>query len=329
MSQVPVLRSPIGFLLIPQFAMIALSSAIEPLRIANRYVARKYAWRLLSLDGKAVPDDNGILIQPDSAYHRCGQLGTLILCSDIRPERFYSAALKRWLHALDRAGTTLASLDTGCFLLARAGLLKGRRVTMHWEVLPSFHERYPDIEVRPTLFEVGAERMTCAGGTAVIDMMLNEIAVEHGPQVANRVAEHCLHEHIRAGSSGQRMATPLRTGAYHPKLARALAWLEARLDAPVRVAALAGEMRLSPRHLLRLFRDHLGETPQRHHLRLRLERARALLAQTDLGMGEVGEACGFPSPAQFSRAYRSLYGETPSGTRRRQRGPRPVLDGAA
>ena len=184
----PVLRSPIGFLLIPQSAVIALSSAIESLRIANRYLTRRnhYQWQLLSLDGSAVPDDNGIMIQPDASLERAAVPGALIVCADIRPERFYSAHLKHRLHAFDRAGVTLGGLDTGSFLLARAGLLKGHRVTMHWEVLDAFRERFPGIEVLPTLFEVGNRRMSCAGGTAVLDMMLSAIALEHGASVAQR-----------------------------------------------------------------------------------------------------------------------------------------------
>ncbi|MDA0983690.1 MAG: AraC family transcriptional regulator [Proteobacteria bacterium] len=210
----PVLRSPIGFLLIPQFTVIALSSAIEPLRISNRYLDRNshYRWQLLSLDGKSVPDDNGIMIQPDAALERAGKLGTLIVCADIQPERFYSAQLKHRLHAYHRAGATLGGLDTGCFLLARAGLLDGHRVTMHWEVLDTFRERYPEIEVLSTLFEVGNRRMSCAGGTAVLDMMLSTISLDHSATLAHRVAEHCLHERIRDGASRQRAVASLRSG---------------------------------------------------------------------------------------------------------------------
>ncbi len=311
----PVLRNPIGFLLIPQFTVIALSSAIEPLRIANRYVARKYEWKLLSLDGRAVPDDNGILIQADMAIEACGELGTVVVCSDIRPERYYSARLKRWLHSLDRAGVTLGGLDTGCFLLARAGLLKGCRVTLHWEVIDAFRERFPEIELRPTLFEVGNRRLSCAGGTAVLDMMLSAIAADHGTAVANRVAEHCLHDHIRSGASGQRMALPLRSGAHHPKVVKALRRFEEEPQTPLRVAQLARELQLSPRHLLRLFRQQLGDTPRRYQQRMRLERARGLLVQTDLAVAQVAEACGFPSAAHFARAFRRQYGKPPSATR--------------
>jgi AraC family carnitine catabolism transcriptional activator len=270
----------------------------------------------LSLDGRPVEDDNGILIQPDAALEASGALGTLIVCSDIRPERFYSARLKHRLHALDRAGVTLGGLDTGCFVLARAGLLKGCRVTLHWEVIDAFRERFPEIELHPTLFEIGNRRLSCAGGTAVLDMMLNAIALDHGVAVAQRVAEHCLHEHIRNGASWQRMALPLRSGAHHPKLVKALRLLEERGDAPLTVGQLARELRLSTRHVLRLFKQHLRESPQRYHQRLRLERARGLLMQTDLTVTQVAQACGFPSAAHFARAYRRQFGRTPSATRR-------------
>ena len=115
----PLLPGPIGFVLIPQFAVMALASAIEPLRIANRYLQTPYTWQLLSLDGKAVADDNGIAIQPHAAIHEAGRLGTVILCADIQPERYYSRELRQWLQRMNTAGASLGALDTGCFLLAR------------------------------------------------------------------------------------------------------------------------------------------------------------------------------------------------------------------
>ncbi|HVL55213.1 MAG TPA: GlxA family transcriptional regulator [Burkholderiaceae bacterium] len=319
------LRNPIAFLLLPQFTVIALSSAIEPLRIANRYVQRKYQWRLLSLDGRPVPDHNGMLIQTDGSVDDCGPLGTLIVCSDLRPERFYSANLKRWLHALDRAGTTLGGLDTGCLILARAGLLRGCRVTMHWEVIDAVRERFPEIDLRPTLFEIDSRRLSSAGGTAVLDMMLALVALDHGDTVARRVAEHCLHERIRSGASGQRMPLAVRSGAHHPKLLKALRLLEdGEPQQPRTVAALAAELQVSQRHLLRLFRQQLAESPQRYQLRVRLERARGLLMQTDLPVTQIAQACGFQSTAHFARAYRNRFGKPPSMTRRASAAPAPL-----
>jgi len=305
--------------------VIALASAIEPLRIANRYIARPYRWTLLSLDGRAVVDDNGIPIQPQRALGDAGPLGTLILCADIRPERVYSRGLRARLHALDAAGATLGALDTGVFLLARAGLLDGCRVTTHWEVIDAFRERFPRIAVSQTLFEVGPRRLTCAGGTAALDMMLNAISADHGLPLANRVAEHCLHDRIRSGDAAQRMALPLRARIHHPRLADAVRHLERTLDAPVRLADLAQRTGLSVRQLLRLFSSHLGEGPAQFHRRLRIEHARTLLRNSELTVTDAAVATGFESVAHFCRAYRAQYGRSP-GEDRRGAGPaRPLL----
>jgi AraC family carnitine catabolism transcriptional activator len=320
----PLLRSPVGFLMIRQFAVIALACAIEPLRIANRYLETPYRWKLLTVDGAPVVDDNGIPIQPHASIRDAGPLGSLIICADIQPERQWSRELRHWLHRLDADGATLGALDTGCFLLARAGLLDGRRVTMHWEVIDAFRERFPQITVAQTLFEVGERRLTCAGGTAALDMMLNAIAIDHGTGLANRVAEHCLHERIRSGNAGQRMVIATRSGIHHPGLAHAVQLLEDTLDRPVAVGELAQRSGLSSRQLLRLFREHLGEGPARLHRRLRLEHARTLLRNSALSVTETAVATGFESVAHFCRVYAAHYGRTPGAERPRPQGARPL-----
>jgi hypothetical protein len=108
---------------------MALASAIEPLRIANRYLKTPYTWRLLSLDGNAVADDNGILIQPHGSIAEEQALGTVILCADIQPDRYYSHALRTWLHRLKANGTTLGAMDTGY----QRGKIQDE--SMHYEML--------------------------------------------------------------------------------------------------------------------------------------------------------------------------------------------------
>ncbi len=324
-SAQPLLPGPIGFVLIPQFAMMALTSAIEPLRIANRYLQTPYTWRLLSLDGAAVADDNGILIQPHGSIHDVGALGTVILCADIQPERYYSRELHRWLHQVNATGASLGALDTGCFLLARAGLLDGCRVTMHWEVVEAFRERFPKIVVAQTLFEIGARRLTCAGGTAAIDMMLSIIAIDHGVELANRVAEHCLHDHIRPGDMAQRMALTTRSRIHNPALAGAMQLLEGTLERAIGIPELADHVGLSTRQLMRLFAQIIGEGPGRYHRRLRLEHARSLLRYTAITVTEASVAVGFESLAHFCRAYRQQYGQAPGADRNSEAKSQPLL----
>lgn len=321
----PLLPGPIAFLLLPQFALIALSSAIEPLRIANRYLQTPYSWRLLSLDGNAVVDNNGILIQPHGSIYDEQPLRSLILCSDIQPERFFSHELRRRLQLINASDATIGALDTGCFLLARAGLLDRCRVTMHWEVVAAFRECFPKIAVAQTLFEIGTRRLTCAGGTAAIDMMLRVIAVDHGAELANRVAEHCLHERLRAGEVEQRMALTMRSRIHHPSLAKAMQLLEETPERAIGILELAEYANLSARQLLRLFANNVGEGPARYHRRLRLEHARGLLRYTAISVTEAGVAVGFESLAHFCRAYRQQYGHAP-GSDRSSESKKPPLE---
>lgn len=321
----PLLPGPVGFVLIPQFAMMALASAIEPLRIANRYLKAPYVWKLLSLDGAAVTDGNGISIQPHGSIYDEPTLGSIILCADIQPERYYSRELRHWLHKKNAEGASFGALDTGSFLLARAGLLDGCRATVHWEVIEAFRERFPKIVAAQTLFEIDARRLTCAGGTAAIDLMLSAVAIDHGIELANRVAEHCLHDRIRSGDATQRMELVARSRIRHPAVASAMQLLECTLERAIGVPELADYAGVSPRQLLRLFAQIVGEGPSRYHRRLRLEHARSLLRYTSITVTEVSVAVGFESLVHFSRAYRQQYGRSPSVDRSSESKGRPLL----
>ncbi|WP_404301822.1 GlxA family transcriptional regulator [Alicycliphilus denitrificans] len=312
-------------MLIPQFAMMALASAIEPLRIANRYLETPYTWRLLSLDGAAVVDGNGIPILPHGSILDTEELGAVIICADIQPERYYSRELRRWLHQMNATGATLGALDTGCFLLARAGLLDGCRATMHWEVVEAFRERFRKTTVAQTLFEVDSRRLTCAGGTAAIDMMLSAIAIDHGVELANRVAEHCLHGGIRPGDVAQRMSLTRRSRIHHPSVAAAMQLLEESPERAIGVPELANSVGLSSRQLLRLFSQFVGEGPSHYHRRLRLEHARSLLRYTAITVTEASVAAGFQTLAHFCRAYRQQYGQPPGVDRTSEARRTPLL----
>lgn len=309
------------FLLIPDFSMIAFTSAIEPLRIANRLSGRRlYAWRLASRDGAPVAASNGIVIQVEAgiAAHEptgAGPLPTVVLCGGLGSERFKDPALFAWLRRWDRRGAAIGALCTGAHVLARAGLLDGHRCTIHWENLPGFMEAFPEIDVTADLYEIDRNRFTCSGGTAALDLMLHRIALAHGEELATRVSEQCIVDRIRGPQDRQRMPLRLRLGVHHPKLLRAVELMEANIEEPLSQAALAREVGLSRRQLERLFRRHLARTPAQYYLEVRLERARHLLRQTDLPIMSVACAAGFISASHFTTCYRQLFGKTPRAER--------------
>lgn len=316
------LPEPVGFLLLPHFSMMAFFSAVEPLRIANRISGRPlFDWALFSEDGGPVTASNGMTLLVDRAIGEVHRLPSLAICSGFEPESHLSRPLVAWLHRLDQAGCALGGLDTGCVVLAAAELLAGERVTLHWESLPAFRERFPTIETSDELFEIGERRFSCAGGAAAMDMALEVISRRHGARLAIDVSEQLIHERLRSRSDQQRMTLARRLGTHNRRLVEAVALMERHLETPLTLAEVAQRSGVSPRQLQRLFEQNLGCSPRDWYLKRRLERARQLLGETDMKILSVGLACGFASSSSFSRAFRAHYGKSPREARNRVSGP--------
>lgn len=302
----------IGILLVPNFSMMAFTSAIEPMRSANRMSGRTlYSWHLFSKDGGPVEASNGIAIMPDAAMSDGAMMPTMIVCASIDVHLYRDKEVFSWLRKIARRGARIGALCTGSHILARAGLLDGHRCTIHWENIPGFVEEFPDIEVTTELFETGVNRFTCSGGTAALDMMLNMIATRHGHDLAAAVSDQFIHDRIRSATDHQRMTLQSRLGVRDNKLISVISQMEANIDEPLSRADLAASVGLSPRQLERLFRKHLDATPKHYYLELRLHRARQLLMQTGMSVLDVALACGFVSASHFSKCYREFFGNTP------------------
>ena len=301
-----------GFLLMPRFSMLPFTSAVEPLRSANRLAGRSlYRWQVISKDGQPVAASNGIEVVPHAAMSAVERLPNVLVAAGIDAQLLHDEAVFGWLRRLARQGCRMGALSTGTYVLARAGLLEGRRATIHWENLDGFREDFPEVEVSGELYEIDGNRLTCSGGTAALDLMLSLIGLDHGRELAVQVAEQFIHERIRDNHDQQRMGLRSRLGISHPKLLRVIALMEEHLEEPLTRRELARRAGLSTRQLERLFRRYLSRTPTRYYLELRLHRARALLKQTALSVLDVGLACGFVSASHFSKCYREFFHRTP------------------
>ncbi len=301
-----------AIVLIPNFSMIALTSAVEPMRMANRVSGRLlYDWRLITVDGEPVTASCGIEFRPTATLEAANGFSTVMVCSGIDVYNYSNKTLDSWLRRMDRRGADIGALCTGTHFLARAGLLNDYRCTIHWENLAGFLEAFPEIEVSTELFEIDRNRFTCSGGTAALDMMLNVITRQHGYELAVQVADIFTHERIRDHHDHQRMSLPARLGVRHPKLLAVIALMEENLEEPLSRTGLAREAGLSTRQLERLFRKYLNRSPARHYLELRLNKSRLLLLQTNMSVIDVALACGFVSASHFSKCYRDFFGRTP------------------
>jgi AraC family transcriptional regulator, carnitine catabolism transcriptional activator len=313
----------ISFLLLPGFSAIGFMSAIEPLRVANRFRGDLYRWHILSMDGAPVAASNGISLNAEAAFGAVGNAPVLFVVAGFEPLACYNRDLRNWLRKLDRAGATLGGIDTGSFVLAEADLFDDAdSLTVHWEALSAFRERYPSLTASQELFEIGERRITCAGGTASIDMMLDLIGRSHGAALASAVSEQFVVSRIRQRSDHQRMEIAARYGVHNRKLIQVIGVMEQHMEDPLAPDELAREIGVTRRQLERLFCASLKDTPTHFYQQLRLNRARELLRQTDMSITSICVACGFESPSHFSRTYRARFGASP----RRDRSP---LGGAA
>ncbi|QOR38002.1 GlxA family transcriptional regulator [Billgrantia diversa] len=300
--------------LVPRFSMLTLFCLLEPLRVANRFGRNLFAWRLLSANGDAVVASNGVRIDVDGALESLEDITRLMVVSSYEAEatvRFQDRAVLRRIAA---HGGWLGGLDTAPFILARAGVLEGHRVALHWESVPAFRLEFPDLEISPARFEFDPQRLTGSGGVASIDMMLEWIDQAYGPALADAVGRQLVHERARGdGGSAQRQ----RYRDLSRSVVRALATMEANLAQALPIPEVCRQVGQSQRQLTRLFQRHFGESPQQCYLGMRLDRARQLLADSRCQVTEAALATGFTQLAHFTRAYRRRFDEAPSVTAER------------
>ncbi len=300
------------FLLLDRFSMLAFASALEPLRLANRAAGRTlYTWRLVGESGGFAECSNRTRFALDQGLQDVDHDSIIVVCGGIDIQRATTPAIINWLRRQARHGVSMAGICTGAHALARAGLLDGREATIHWENHDGFAEEFDEVALNKTVFVIDGNRMTSAGGTASLDLILTLIADHHGKDLANSVADQLIYSAIRTNRDTQRLSIPTRIGVRHPKLGRVIEIMESHIEDPISPADLALQVGMSTRQLERLFRRYLNRSPKRYYMELRLARARNLLMQTDMSVINVALASGFTSPSHFSKCYRAQYNTTP------------------
>lgn len=306
----------VGFLLINNFTLIALATAIEPLRMANQLAGRElYTWQLLSGNGETVQASDGIAITPDASIADQHAYDAVIVVAGVDITRSFSGKEVGWLQAQARRQVLLGAVCTGAYVLASAGLLNGYSCSAHWECLAALQERFPKVNCTNRLYSIDRDRMTCSGGGVPMDMMLSLVTQHHGKALTGAICDMFLCDRIRPDTEPQRMPLRRMLSSAQPKLAEVTELMEANIEEPIELEELACFVGISRRQLERLFLKHLNCTPSRYYLKLRLDRARQLLKQTNNSIIEIASMCGFVSAPHFSRCYRKYIGMSPKEER--------------
>ncbi|HKK97580.1 MAG TPA: GlxA family transcriptional regulator, partial [Marivita sp.] len=270
------------FALLPEFTMLCFAAAVEALRIANRMANRPlYEWKIIGEGGEEVTCSAGVSFRVDDDFIELNRDDVVLICSGMDVQKATSKRTINWLRREARRGLMLGGLCTAAYTLAVAGLLDNKRATIHWENQDSFSEEFPEVELTKSIFVVDGNRITTAGGTASVDLMLKIIADDHGEELAGAVADQLIYNSIRTDQDTQRLSVPTRIGVRHPKLSRVIQMMEQSIEEPISPSLLAQQVGMSTRQLERLFRRYLNRSPKRYYMELRLQKARNLLMQTD------------------------------------------------
>ncbi len=314
----------IGVVPIPGFALMSYASLVEPFRAAN-LLAGEPLYEVVNLapDDAPVTSSGGAEVRPAAVIGSEGPLDYLFVVAGGDPMAVEDGRLFAWLRRRAREGVTLGGVSGGPVILARAGLMAGRRMTVHWEHADALAEMDPGLVIERTLFVIDRDRVTCAGGTAALDLAHALIARAHGAAFARRVSDWFLHTEIRPPVGPQRAGLAARLGTTDPAVLAAVRAMEDHIADTLSLAQLAAIAGVTPRHLGRLFRRRLGVTVMEHYRRLRLEKARSLIVNAPLSLTEIAVATGFAGLSHFSRAFREVHGMAPSSLRRRP--DRPVV----
>ncbi len=299
--------------------MMPLAAAVEPLRMINRLLDEDYySWQFASADGNPVVAANGIQIIAEKSIadvrkeaHGLDRPRAMMVCSGVDVENHENSSLSACLRECHSHGVLLGGLSTGAHMLAVAKLLDGKRCVIHWENLPGFLERFPDVDARSGLYEIGSKICTSAGGMATLDMMLTIIGADHDESLVTQVCEQIITDKVRVSDQRQRLLKGKKY-IHDRRLMSVVELMEANVSEPLQIAEIANLTGVSRRQIERWFMTYTDRSPARFYLEIRLERAHYLLQQSALPIVEVAIVSGFASASNFSKCYKSVYGITPS-----------------
>jgi transcriptional regulator GlxA family with amidase domain len=311
-----------------------LAGPLEVFTGANAYLADQaadqaahpaYQITVASLGARQVRTSSGLTLVPDTDLRAAPAPHTLLVPGG-EGTRSGSGELPGWLRQHAPAAQRIASVCTGAFLLAQAGLLAGRRATTHWAYADALERQYPDVIVDPEpIYVRDGNIVTSAGVSAGIDLALALVEEDVGREAALAVARHLVVFLRRPGGQAQFSAQLRAQLAQRRPLREVQQWITERPAADLSVDSLAARAGLSPRHFARSFAAETGVTPGRYVDRVRLEAARRGLEDTGDGIDQIARGCGYGTTEAMRRAFVRVLGVSPAGYRHRfQQSPQPA-----
>ena len=303
----------VTFLIVPRFNLIELVTLIEPMRIAN-YLSPfpLYEWEIVSFDGVQIEASNGFTIEAKAPDERKRRDDIIFVLASWGAETYNNRDVTNWIRRQWRDGVRICSVEMASYILARAGMLKGRKVAMHFAYAPGFEEEFPDIELVDQIFTRDDKLLSCSGSFASADLMLFLIRERHGEGLLSEICDQLMISPPRPPTAPQRRGLGNGIENLPPLIRETIQLMENHLSEPLEVPAIAAELGLSQRQLERTFKQTVGCTVVQFGLLLRLQHARALLIGTRQSIRQIATASGFNTLSHFAHAFRRCFGRRPS-----------------
>lgn len=309
----------IGVLIFPDFQLLDAAGPISAFEVAARFAGSPPPIRVLAVTPGPVRSSSGAEMLA-RGLRSASAVTTLIVAGGegVRQAAVCAKTLG-FVRAAAKRGIRIASVCSGAYVLAEAGLLNGRRATTHWQRTRHFVKSYPQIKLEPDrIFVRDGDVWTSAGISAGIDLSLAMIAEDYGDEIAQQTAKHLVLYHRRSGGQSQ-FSSLLELKAPNGRFGPLLAWAREHLDAPLTVEDLAEQAGMSSRHFTRAFMAETGTTPSKAVERLRIEVARQRVQSSSEAIELVAQSTGFRDPERMRRAFIRAFGQPPQSLRRAAR----------
>jgi transcriptional regulator GlxA family with amidase domain len=309
----------IGVLIFPDFQLLDAAGPISVFEIAGRFSGVDQSIRTLAVTPGPVRSSSGVEMLA-RGLKSSGAISTLIVAGGegVRTAATCKKTLA-FVRAMAKRGVRVASVCSGAYILAEAGLLDGRRATTHWQRTRHFLKTYPNVKLEPDrIFVRDGNIWSSAGISAGIDLALAMAAENFGDEVAQQTARQLVLYHRRSGGQSQ-FSSLLELKAPAGRFGPLLAWAREHLDAPLTVEDMAEQAGMSSRHFTRAFIAETGTTPSKAVERLRIEVARLQVQSSSEAIERVAQSTGFRDPERMRRAFIRAFGQPPQSLRRAAR----------
>lgn len=302
----------VGLVLVDGFPLMAYASAVEPLRAANLFANRTlYDIRHLPVNGARSVSSSGAVVRADAYLGEYVDFNLVLVIAGSDVVDLHDRRLESWLRLLVSRGVVVGGVSGGPLVLARAGVMRGYRMTIHWDHVHAVSAEIHKVIVERSLYIQDRDRLTCGGGTAALDMMHAVITQHHGPQFAQRISDWFLHTDIRQGDDAQRSGLAERYNTNHQSLLKALEAMENHIADPLELEQIATLCGLGGRQLNRVFQSELRFSVVNFYTKMRLKKAQQLLRTTSLTISEIAVATGFANGAHLSKRFKRVAGVSP------------------